>query len=509
MGSVSLPPLPPSPPVHLSTHCRAVPPLPFLHLPLSVNHSTLPLPPLPLIALPSTTVTIPPPCPPSNSPLKQPFYRPPASRLAALRLLLQMGMHPAWLEAPLPTGAQGDGGEVGEGQGEGEEEEGEEGRARGDLLAYVVQRGQLPGGVGDPAMAEVLLKGLRPMRLAGGRHKGGKWIAGGWQVGGSWAEGQLMGVEAARAYSKVWGGGVAARCACVAAHYGDIQEAHFWLLLPHALRLLAQGSAGPHAFWPPDTAAPAADATTTTADAGSGGSGADGTAGPSGDEAERDAGGSGEGDREQHSAESERAAAQEEGEGKQQQQRQEQQWKRGLDLDAAAGAGGEGYGEEAVGEEVEVWGDEMGVRRMALERIHWHSQITGTDAASKRVHEFIMVGDLEAAVTLLLATPFDSPAFHRDALRAVALSTAVSPSMHHLAAKVVATNMVLAGEPLTAVHLLCSIGQYADACTQLQAIGRWVDASTLAACHLSGADRAKVLHRWAQHTLNNEHDLWR
>ncbi|CAI7821204.1 unnamed protein product, partial [Closterium sp. NIES-54] len=83
------------------------------------------------------------------------------------------------------------------------------------------------------------------------------------------------------------------------------------------------------------------------------------------------------------------------------------------------------------------------------------------------------------------------------------------PSMHHLAAKVVATNMVLAGEPLTAVHLLCSIGQYADACTQLQAIGRWVDASTLAACHLSGADRAKVLHRWAQHTLNNEHDLWR
>ncbi|CAI7731248.1 unnamed protein product, partial [Closterium sp. NIES-54] len=176
---------------------------------------------------------------------------------------------------------------------------------------------------------------------------------------------------------------------------------------------------------------------------------------------------------------------------------------------AAAGAGGEGYREEAVGEEVEVWGDEMGVRRMALERIHWHSQITGTDAASKRVHEFIMVGDLEAAVTLLLATPFDSPAFHRDALRAVALSTAVSPSMHHLAAKVVATNMVLAGEPLTAVHLLCSIGQYADACTQLQAIGRWVDASTLAACHLSGADRAKVLHRWAQHTLNNEHDLWR
>ncbi|CAI5534773.1 unnamed protein product [Closterium sp. Naga37s-1] len=467
----------------------------------------------------------------TNAPLKQPLYRPPASRLAvwhrfrpsplcsvalmpapcalALRLLLQMGVHPAWLEAPLPPGAQGDGGELGEGQGEGEEEGGEEVGAGGDLLAYVVQRGQLPGGVGDPAMAEVLLKGLHPMRTAG----------------------QLMGVEAARAYSKVCGGGVAARCACVAAHYGDIQEAHFWLLLPHALRLLAQasgtactashalclpaasprlptvtsqaspvcssspfpsflpsalllftssvsvsshlspplppspcppvpslsacpilpvqGSAGPHAFWPPDSAAPAADA-------GSGGSGADGTAGLS-----------------------------------------------------AAGAGGEGYGEEAVGEEVEVWGDEMGVRRMAQERIHWHSQVTGADAASKRVHEFIMVGDLEAAVTLLLATPFDSPAFHRDALRAVALATAVSPSMHHLAAKVVATNMVLAGEPLTAVHLLCSIAQYADACTQLQAIGRWVDASTLAACHLSGADRAKVLHRWAQHTLKNEHDLWR
>ncbi|CAI5477828.1 unnamed protein product, partial [Closterium sp. Yama58-4] len=172
----------------------------------------------------------------TNAPLKQPFYRPLASRLAvwhrfrpsplcsvalmpapcalALRLLLQMGVHPAWLEAPLPPGAQGDGGELGDA----EEEAGEEGRARGDLLSFLLHRGQLPGGVGDPAMAEVLLKGLQPMRLAG----------------------QLMGVEAARAYSKVCGGGVAARCACVAANYGDIQEAHFWLLLPHALRLLAQ-----------------------------------------------------------------------------------------------------------------------------------------------------------------------------------------------------------------------------------------------------------------------------
>ncbi|GJP41231.1 hypothetical protein CLOM_g900 [Closterium sp. NIES-68] len=297
----------------------------------------------------------------TNAPLKQPFYRPPASRLAvwhrfrpsplcsvalmpapcalALRLLLQMGVHPVWLEAPLPGGGEGDMGEEGEG---------EDDTSTRDLLSNLLHMGELPGNVGDPAMAEVLLKGLQPMRVAG----------------------QLMGVEAARAYSKVCGDGVAARCACVAAHYGDIHEAHFWLLLPHALRLLAQGSAGPHAFWPAENA--------SNAPYGSSSGGSCGAT-TSGDAAETEAGGS----IEEGDGRSNASSAQMQQEEKQQQQR-EQQFKKSLD--SGASSGGE-YVAEALGEEVEVWGDEMGVRRMALERIQWHSKVTGADAAQKRVHE--------------------------------------------------------------------------------------------------------------------------
>lgn len=47
-----------------------------------------------------------------------------------------------------------------------------------------------------------------------------------------------------------------------------------------------------------------------------------------------------------------------------------------------------------------------------------------------------MVGNLEAAVSLLLSTPPESSYFYANALRAVALSSAVSKSLHELAVKV-------------------------------------------------------------------------
>lgn len=48
----------------------------------------------------------------------------------------------------------------------------------------------------------------------------------------------------------------------------------------------------------------------------------------------------------------------------------------------------------------------------------------------------VSVGNLEAAVTLLLSTPPEGSHFHANALRAVALSSAVSRSLHELAVKV-------------------------------------------------------------------------
>ncbi|KAE8698360.1 histidine kinase 3-like [Hibiscus syriacus] len=110
---------------------------------------------------------------------------------------------------------------------------------------------------------------------------------------------------------------------------------------------------------------------------------------------------------------------------------------------------------------------------------------------------------------LLLSTSPESPYFYPNALRAVALSSAVSRSLLELAVKVVAANMVRTDRSLSGIHLLCAVGRYQEACSQLQDAGCWTDAATLAAAHLRGSDYARVLQRWAEHVLSAEHNIWR
>ncbi|KAI4344151.1 hypothetical protein L6164_011415 [Bauhinia variegata] len=145
----------------------------------------------------------------------------------------------------------------------------------------------------------------------------------------------------------------------------------------------------------------------------------------------------------------------------------------------------------------------------ASERISWHENLEGEEAIQNRVHELVSVGNLETAVSLLLSTPPESSYFYVNALRAVALSSAVSMSLHELAVKVVAANMVRADRSMSGTHLLCAVGRYQEACSQLQDAGLWTDAATLAASHLTGSDYARVLQRWAGHVLRAEHNIWR
>lgn len=51
-------------------------------------------------------------------------------------------------------------------------------------------------------------------------------------------------------------------------------------------------------------------------------------------------------------------------------------------------------------------------------------------------HRLVSLGNLEAAVSLLLSTPPEGSNFYPNALRAVVLSSAVSQSLHELAVKV-------------------------------------------------------------------------
>ncbi|KAF8685963.1 hypothetical protein HU200_043888 [Digitaria exilis] len=121
----------------------------------------------------------------------------------------------------------------------------------------------------------------------------------------------------------------------------------------------------------------------------------------------------------------------------------------------------------------------------------------------------VSLGNLETAVSLLLSTPPEGSNFYPNALRAVVLSSAVSQSLHELAVKVVAANMVRTDKSLSGTHLLCAVGRYQEACSQLQDAGCWNDAATLAASHLHGSDYARVLQRWADYVLRGEHNMWR
>lgn len=153
-------------------------------------------------------------------------------------------------------------------------------------------------------------------------------------------------------------------------------------------------------------------------------------------------------------------------------------------------------------EQEELW-------ETANERILWHEKLNGEDAIQNRVHDLVSVGNLEAAVSLLLSTSPESHYFYANALRAVALASAVSKSLLELAVKVVAANMVRTDKSLSGTHLLCAVGRHQEACSQLQDAGCWTDAATLAATHLQGSDYSRVLQRWAEHVLHTEHNLWR
>ncbi|KAJ4872030.1 Transducin family protein / WD-40 repeat family protein [Raphanus sativus] len=166
------------------------------------------------------------------------------------------------------------------------------------------------------------------------------------------------------------------------------------------------------------------------------------------------------------------------------------------------GSLGEGQLKLMAFEQNELW-------LCANERIPWHENLGGEEAIQNRVHELVSVGNLEGAVSLLLSTSPDSTYFYPNALRAVALSTSVSKSLVELAVKVVAANMVRPDRSLSGTHLLCSVGRYQEACSQLQDAGCWTDSATLAATHLNGSDYARVLQRWATHVMQTEHDLWR
>lgn len=335
----------------------------------------------------------------------------PTAHALALRMILQLGVKPAWFDLAstatdiFPQCIP------------------ENGPASvGDLRSYMIDS-VLPA-IGDSVVPELLLKVLDPYRK----------------------EGCILDDERARLYASIVNTGCSARFAFAAAIFGEFAEALFWLQLPNALRHSVDKSAN------------------------------------------RSSQGSSQ-SRLISEAESvsmlNRIAS-----------RERSVIRRNKDKMDHSQLNLMAFKQE------ELWEN-------ANERIPWHEKLDGEEAIQKRVHELISVGDLEAAVSLLLSTPPEGSHFYPNALRAVALSSAVSRSLHELAVKVVAANMVRTDKSLSGTHLLCAVGRYQEACSQLQDAGCWIDAATLAATHLHGSDYSRVLQRWASYVLHSEHNIWR
>lgn len=261
-------------------------------------------------------------------------------------------------------------------------------------------------------------------------------------------EGSILDDERVRQYATILNKGSAARFSFAAAIFGETSEAYFWLQLPRALKHLMNNLANKSLQKVSETSSSSeTDDASLLSRISSKGKSA--------------------------TSSSKRNAVQSDGE---------------LRLMAF--------------EQEELW-------ESANERIPWHEKLDDDEAIQNRVHELVSIGNLEAAVSLMLSTPPESPYFYPNALRAVALSSAVSRSLNELAVKVVAANMVETDRSLSGTHLLCAVGRYQEACSQLQDAGCWTDAATLAATHLKGTDYARVLHRWAEHVFHAEHNIWR
>ncbi|KAK9141734.1 hypothetical protein Syun_011134 [Stephania yunnanensis] len=318
-----------------------------------------------------------------------------------------------------------------------------------DLRSYMIDSPLPP--VGDTAVAEMLLKVLEPYQR----------------------EGCLLDDDRTSLYAAVVNKGSAARFAFAAAVYGELSEAFFWLQLPRALSHLMNKSANKT---PEKTTSAVPDA----------------------------------GDSSLLSQLSSKGKS--------------------MAKSLKKNSMGNAQLKLMAFDQDELWEN-------ANERISWHEKLDGEETIQNRVHELkatigrcwqflpvfltdrevyilsplrlVSVGNLEAAVTLLLSTPPEGSYFYANALRAVALSSAVSRSLHELAVKVVAANMVRTDKSLCSTHLLCAVGRYQEACSQLQDAGCWTDAATLAATHLKGNDYGRVLLRWADHVLRSEHNIWR
>ncbi|XP_050396083.2 WD repeat-containing protein 11 [Patella vulgata] len=152
--------------------------------------------------------------------------------------------------------------------------------------------------------------------------------------------------------------------------------------------------------------------------------------------------------------------------------------------------------------------DSDSFKKYQLDRVALHDNKRATnDHTHKCVENYILLGQTDRAVQLLLETEADNTTYYVDSLRACLVASIRSSGASQSTIKLVATNLIANGKLSEGVQLLCLIDKSLDACRYLQTYGDWDKSVWLAKATLDHNERSELMKRYADHLCGTQINL--
>lgn len=158
------------------------------------------------------------------------------------------------------------------------------------------------------------------------------------------------------------------------------------------------------------------------------------------------------------------------------------------------------YRDEPLEKCYDVLQDSATFQKSQLDRIALHdSKRASYENTKKCAENYVLLGQTDRAVQLLLETEADNDNYYVDSLRACLVASIRSSGASQSTIKLVATNLIANGKLSEGIQLLCLIDKGLDACRYLQTYGDWDQAVWLAKATLNYSEYSEVMKRWADH----------
>lgn len=149
--------------------------------------------------------------------------------------------------------------------------------------------------------------------------------------------------------------------------------------------------------------------------------------------------------------------------------------------------------------------DNHSYKKYQLDRVSLHDSKRATyEHTQKCAENYVLLGQTDRAVQLLLETEAENESYYIDSLRACLVASVRSSGASQSTMKLVATNLIASARLSEGVQLLCLIDKGLDACRYLQTYGAWDQAVWLAKSTLDFNECSEVMKRWADHLCTTQ-----